>query len=211
MKIKILSFVSILFLLVIGLTFADDRSVSYRPVANPQPTATAEKIEVIEFFWYGCPHCYSLEPGLDAWIENIPGDVRFRRLPAVLAQNWLPLARAYFVAEKLGIVDKIHRPLFDAIHRDGEHMNDINNLKKFFAGFGVDEDEFVRIYESSELQDQIKLAYIAGQKFGITGVPTLIVNGKYMTSPSIAGGINATFEALNSLIEKERPKSAASE
>lgn len=211
MKIKLITFISVVLLLLIGLSFADDRSVPYLPVNNPQPTATGDKIEVMEFFWYGCPHCYSLEPGLEAWIENIPEDVKFRRVPGILAQNWIPLARAYFVAEKLGIVDKIHRPLFDAIHKEGEHMNDINVMKKFFAKFGVDEDEFVRIYESDEVQDQVKLAYIAGQKYGVTGVPTLIVNGKYMTSPSIAGGINATFAALNMLIEKERSKPTAKE
>lgn len=210
MKIKtLLIFFALFFLSSQG--FAADRIVPYKPVKNPQPAETEGKIEVVEIFWYGCPHCYALEPRLAAWVSKLPEDVVFRRVPGVLGQNWVPLARAYYTAEELGVVDKVHRPLFDAIHKDGKNMNDIDNLKKLFANYGVDKDKFLETYQSDAVQDKLKQAYLLGVNYGITGVPTLIIDGKYMTSPSITGSIDATFDAMDMLIEKERSSSVAKE
>lgn len=173
-----------------------------------QPTATGNKIEVLEFFWYGCPHCYALEPYLEKWQTTKADDVQLRRVPAILGKNWIPHARAYFTAQKLGIVDKIHRPLFNAIHKDKQKIIDEKTLRDFFVKMGVDKDEFSRIYESNEISEKIQEAFILGQQYQITGVPAIIVNGKYRTSTSMAGSNANLIEIINQLTAKERKQAS---
>jgi len=177
----------------------------YQAVAAPQPTAAAEgKIEVAEFFWYGCPHCYSLEPHINQWAENKPDDVEFQRMPAVLNKTWIPHARAYYTAEKLGILEQIHRPLFDALHRDRKRVFSDDELRDFFLEHGVDAATFDRVYGSSEVDTRVKQALILGQRYRLTGVPTIIVNGKYMTSGTLARSFDNMMEVINALVERER-------
>lgn len=184
---------------------------AYQPVTPPQPTQTGDKIEVLELFWYGCPHCYDLEPYLDSWLKNKSDDVEFRRMPAILGKNWIPHAKAYFTAEKLGIVDQIHKLLFDAIHKDGEQIFDEKSLKIFFTNHGVDAGEFAKIYNSEEVEVKIKESFVMGQRYKITGVPSIIVNGKYLTSTTMAGGHEDLFTIIDQLIKKEREGNIAQE
>jgi thiol:disulfide interchange protein DsbA len=169
-----------------------------------QPSSSTGKIEVIEFFWYGCPHCYALEPYLEKWLATKPDDVVFRRVPGILGENWIPHARAYFTAEKLGVVERIHKPLFDAIHQDKKSIMNEDDLRNFFVGSGVAKDDFDRIYQSQEITDKVKAAFAMGQSFQLSGVPTLLVNAKYLVSPSSAGGYAETVTAVNKLVEAER-------
>lgn len=206
MKLKIFV-ASVCSILLCGFVWAAD---PYERINPPQPTKSGNKIEVVEMFWYGCQHCYALEPYLEKWLETKPDDVEFRRMPAVLGKNWIPHAKTYFTAEKLGIVDKIHRPLFDAIHLERIDLNSEKKLANFFKSHGVDRDEFIKIYESSEINDRMKQTFIAGQGYGLTGVPVIIVNGKYRVSASTAGGNTQLIEVINLLIEQER-KAAATE
>ena len=203
MKLR-LFFTSVAILASTFLFAADNMNKERFEQIPPQPIATGNKIEVLEFFWYGCPHCYSLEPYLEKWQATKPDDVQLRRVPAILGKNWIPHARAYFTAEKLGIVDKIHRPLFDAIHKDKQQIIDEKSLRDFFVKMGVDKDEFTRIYESNEISEQIQDAFILGQQYQITGVPAIIVNGKYRTSASMAGSNANLIEVINQLTAKER-------
>lgn len=189
------------FVLVSGLAWATD---PYERINPAQPTKSGDKIEVVEVFWYGCPHCYALEPYLEKWLETKPDDVEFRRIPGVLGRNWLPHARAYFTAEKLDVLDKTHRPMFDAIHVGRVDLGNEKKLANFFREHGVDRAEFIRIYESEEITDKVKQAFVAGQGYGLTGVPVIIVNGKYRVSSSTAGGNTKLVEAINMLIEQER-------
>lgn len=193
--------------LLYNLAWAAD---PYERINPPQPVKLEGKIEVVEVFWYGCPHCYSLEPYLEKWLQTKPDDVEFRRIPGVLGKNWIPHAKTYFTAEKLGIVEKIHRPLFDAIHLERAELNSEKKLANFFEQHGVDPDEFIDIYESTEINDLMKQAFKAGQGYGLTGVPVIIVNGKFRVSASTAGGNTQLIEVLNLLIEKER-RAAATE
>jgi len=186
---------------VCGLAWAAD---PYERINPPQPTKSGEKIEVVEVFWYGCPHCYALEPYLEKWLETKPDDVEFRRIPGVLGRNWLPHARAYFTAEKLGVLDRTHRPMFDAIHVERVDLGNEKKLAGFFKTQGVDRTEFIRVYESEEITDKVKQAFVAGQGYGLTGVPVIIVNGKYRASASTAGGNTKLIEVINMLIEQER-------
>jgi len=212
MRLKTFS-ISILAILLFSSAWAGGRysSETYHPVIPPQPTQTGDKIEVLELFWYGCPHCYDLEHYLDKWLEKKPDDVVFRRMPAILGKGWIPHARAYFTAEKLGIVDQIHRPLFDAIHKDGEHIIDEGSLKTFFAKHGVDADEFSKIFNSEEVEIKVKESFVMGQRYKVTGVPTIIINGKYRTSASITGSNENLFLVIDQLVEKERNKKMAQE
>jgi thiol:disulfide interchange protein DsbA len=170
----------------------------------PQPTQTGDKIEVVEVFWYGCPHCYSLEPYLEKWLESIPEDVEFRRVPGVLGKNWLPHARAYYTAEILGILDNIHKPLFEAIHRENRNIMDEKRLRDFFAQQGVKKAEFDKVYRSQEVTDKIKEAFTASVGYKLTGVPSIIINGKYRTSASMTGSNQKLIDVINQLVEHER-------
>ena len=198
-------------LLMISFTTAGWAAEPYQLIKPAQPTHSGDKIEVVEVFWYGCPHCYSLEPYLEDWLKNKPDDVAFRRVPGILGKNWIAHARAYFTAEKLGIVDKIHRPLFDAIHRDRKNIMSESALRDFFAQQGVDKKQFDDIYQSDEVSDMVKSAFSEGQAFGLTGVPAIVVNGKYLTSASQAGGNKELISVIGQLTEQERSAQAAAE
>lgn len=202
-------YVFILTCLMFTSAWADVRpgAQPYAELDPAQPTRSEGKIEVVEIFWYGCPHCYTLEPHLEKWLETMPDDVVFRRVPGVLGKNWLPHARAYYTAELLGIVDKIHRPLFDAIHRDNRTIMNAKNLRDFFAEQGVSKSEFEKVYESEEVTGKIKAAFIESQGYKLTGVPAIIVNGKYRTGASMTGSNEKLIEVIDFLIAQERANS----
>jgi len=176
----------------------------YQDIIPPQPTETGDKIEVVEVFWYGCPHCYKFEPYLEKWLQNKPEDVEFRRMPGIFRKSWIPHARAYYTAIKMGVADKIHRPLFDALHKERRKIFDEKALKRFFVEHGVDGDEFTRIYNSNEVDTKIKQAFIMGQRYKITGVPSIVINGKYLTSSTLAGSHANVLKIIDELVDKER-------
>jgi thiol:disulfide interchange protein DsbA len=179
-------------------------TLPFEKLDPPQPVQSENRIEVVEVFWYGCPHCYTLEPYLEKWLETKPEDVEFRRIPGVLGKNWLPHGRAYYTAEELGILDKIHKPLFDAIHRDNRNIMDEKTLREFFAELGVKKADFDKVYQSEEVTEKIKKAFTAAQGYRLTGVPAIIVNGKYRTGASMTGSNQKLIEVINYLVEQER-------
>ena len=174
-----------------------------RPV---QPTKVEGKIEVLEIFWYGCPHCYSFEPYVKKWLEEKPDDVEFRRMPAIFNKSWIPHAKAYFTAIKLGVLEKIHGPLFKALHKDKKKIFDEKQLGKFFTNQGVNGDDFTRIFNSNEVETQVKESFVMGQRYGITGVPAVIINGKFLTSGSHAGTYDDVLKVINKLVDRERER-----
>ena len=188
-----------------GMACAADNTPSrtYETIP-PQPTSSAGKIEIIEFFWYGCPHCFALEPYIEKWLATKPDDVAFRRIPAILGNRWVHYAKVYFAAEKLGVADKINHPLFDAIHEQRLPLDDAAKLGGFLEKLGIDKDNFFDAYASEEINNKIKNAYVMGQDYGLTGVPTFIINGKYRTSPSQAGSNEKVIQVMDELIQKER-------
>lgn len=205
MKQKILSICVLIILLFPTISFAGELSSgAYERIQPAQPTGTSGKIEVIEIFWYGCPHCYAFEPYLERWLNDKPDDVVFRRLPGILGKTWIAHAKAFFTAEKLGILEEIHAPLFDAIHKQRQNIKDEKGLTEFFSRYGVPEDEFSKIFNSEEINTQIKQAFIMGKRYGVTGVPSIVVNGKYRTSPSIAGSYDKVLLITDELIKRER-------
>jgi thiol:disulfide interchange protein DsbA len=181
----------------------------YLLLATQQPTSTGDKIEVVELFWYGCPHCSDLEPHVQAWLKNKPEDVELVRMPAIVSPRWELLAQAYYTAELLEITDKIHPALFEAIHKKHMKINDEAALQAFFIDQGVSEDDFKKTFNSFAVAVKMNNARQMTRRYKITGVPTIIVNGKYSTSASLAGTNQAVFEVVDYLVEQERSAAPA--
>ena len=175
----------------------------YERVSPAQPVTTENKIEVLELFWYGCSHCYRLEPYLHEWLKTKPANVEYIRLPAILNDSWGMLAHAYYTAEALGVIDKIHMPLFDAIHKDRKRINNEDAVRQFFVDKGVTAEEFNNAWNSFSVKIKLNRAKIRGSRYGANGVPTLIVNGKYRVTGTTAGGTQNIMKVVNFLIEKE--------
>lgn len=202
----LLAFVLAAFSFGVAAEGTEAAGATYELLSPPQPTQSDGKIEVVEMFWYGCPHCYHFEPALEAWLKHKPDDVMFRRVPALFNEQWVVHARAYYAAEALGVLEKLHQPLFDAIHKDGKHIMDEESIIKFAASQGIDEQQFREAYDSFGVDKKVRQAMMATRDYGITGVPSLIVNGKYRTSPSLAGGTDNVLKVIDTLVAKERAK-----
>ena len=168
----------------------------YVRVPTPMPPATPGKIEVVEFFSYTCPHCHNMEPIVRSWLERKPDNVIFTQMAVALSASWEPSARAYYAAQALGVLDRIHRPLFNAIQQEKRKLSSEDELAAFFAEQGVDQDAFRKAYQSFTTETQLRRSNQLAQRFGARGVPTVIVGGQYdVRSPQ-------TFEVVDFLIAK---------
>jgi thiol:disulfide interchange protein DsbA len=176
----------------------------YARLKNAQPVATGKKIEVLEFFWYRCPHCFQLEPGLDKWLKTLPKDAQLRRVPAVFRDDWMPGAKLYYTLEQMDLLSRLHTKVFDAYHLENLNLNDPAVLGGWIAKQGVDRKKFEGIYNSFSIQSKATQGARLATAYGITGVPTLIIDGKYMTSESMTNSEPRLFEVLDQLIVKAR-------
>ena len=176
----------------------------YTRLNPPRPTETGKKIEVIEFFYYGCPHCFNLEPGLVAWRKKLPADVAFRRVPGVFRDSWMPLTRLFYAYEALGLVDKLHADTFNAIHVDNVDLSTDKAIIDWVAKHGVDRNKFTAAFNSFAVQNKAQRARAMTQQYGVQGVPTLVVDGKFMTSSGQAGGHDAVMGTVDELIAMAR-------
>ena len=194
----------ILFLVLFSFsTLLSAEPAGYETLSPAQPTQNQDKVEVIEFFWYGCSHCYSLEPDMEKWLKNKPDNVEFIRQPAVFSKPWADHAKAYFTAEALGVVDKVHADFFDAIQNKKQKLRTEDQLAKFFVAHGVDETEFRNTYNSFLVDAKLRQAKSMAPRYGITGVPAIIINGKYKTNGPLAKSQANMIKIMNELIEKE--------
>lgn len=195
--------------LTLATLAAPAQELSYQAVQPQQPTQVAPgRIEVLEFFWYGCPHCYAMEPFVEKWLQTKPADVEFIRVPGVLNKVWMAHARAYYTAQKLGVLDQVHKPLFDAMHRERREIFSEDALRDFFGEKGVKGADFDRVFKSHEIEIRIKQAYQLAQSYRLTGVPAFVVNGKYLTSGQLAGTYDNIINTINQLVEMERGAAA---
>ncbi len=184
-----------------------DEGIEYKRLKSPVPTRVeAGKIEVVELFWYGCPHCFRLEPDIHKWLKSKPANVEFIRIPAVFNKTWALHAKAYYSADFLGVMDKFHPAMFAAIHKKKQHMNTPAELKKLFMQLGVSAKEFDSVFNSFGVDAKVRRAKALSKQYGISGVPALVVNGKYLTDGPMAGGRKGMIEVLNYLIKKEAGK-----
>ena len=160
-------------------------------------------VEVVEIFWYGCPHCYEFEEHLKSWQQNKPFNVTFIRMPAALNRNWLSHARAYYALEKVGVLDRIHSLFFDAIHVQGRRLRDVESMMRFLSQQGVDADEFKKAYYSPYVEKKVKNSDHLVRQYGSSSVPTVVVQGKYRATAGSAGGHERLIELLNWLVQRE--------
>ncbi|MEC4748825.1 thiol:disulfide interchange protein DsbA/DsbL [Methylomicrobium sp. Wu6] len=182
---------------------AAEELTGYETLATPQPTQNPDKIEVIEFFWYGCPHCYDFEPILESWVKKMPVNVDFIRQPAAFSDLWAKHAKAFYVAQALGVLDKVHADFFDALQNKHQKLETEEQLGAFFAAHGVKEADFHDAYNSFLVDTKVRQAAVTPARYGVTGVPVLIVNGKYKVDGKSAGSHEKMIEVMNQLIKKE--------
>lgn len=157
-------------------------AAGYTTLQNPLPVENPGKIEVAEFFWYGCIHCYNLEPVLDAWVPKLPADAYFRRIPAVFNERWAVDAAIYYAFEALGLLDKLHRPFFDAIHKDRLKTDNPAALGEWLTKNGLDPQKFDATMKSFGAQSRTKRASQLTGASRIDGTPALMVQGRYTIS-----------------------------
>ena len=204
------------FLVLIAAWFASGSAFAqlvegknYARIANPQPVETGKKIEVIEFFSYGCPHCAELEPHLDAWLAKLPPDVAFRRVPVMFQQRWTPLAKIYYTLDALGTETKLSPDVFKAIHGQGVALWDADKFYDWAATKGIDRNKVKEVYTSFAVDGKMKRAMQLAQQYNIQSVPTVIVDGKFVTSSDRVGTHAQLPAAIDELVNKaraERPK-----
>lgn len=191
----------------------------YRLLPLPQPADSGKSVEVIEFFWYGCPHCNNMQGSLDVWLKTKPAGVIFKRQPAAFDKDWLQLARAYYTIEAMGLVDKLHLPLFAAIHDKRELspkalIKDPAPLFEWVAKQGVDREKFMDTYNSFGVNARTQRTITITSNYDVPGTPALIVDGRYLTAPSLVLNPDNTlnyprfFLVLDQLIAKARQSRA---
>jgi len=184
------------------------RGVDYTELNPGQPVEAQGKIEVLEFFWYGCVHCYTLEPLLEKWIPRLPADAQFRRVPAVLNPGWANEAAAFYAFEALGVLERLHRPFFDAIHRDRMKSRDATALADWLQKNGMEVKKFDEAVKSFGVQSKVRRAAQLSASYRIDGTPALAVHGRYTVSADQArtqAGMLATAEYLIGLARKGGP------
>jgi thiol:disulfide interchange protein DsbA len=178
--------------------------LQYTELNPPQPVDAKGKIEVLEFFWYGCPHCYTLEPHIEAWMKRLPPDVEFRRVPAVFNQRWGHDAAIYYTLEALGLVEKLHRPLFDAIHKQNLRTDSEPALSEWLQKHGVDPKKFMDTMKSFGVQSKTRRAVQQTIAYKIDGTPAMAVAGRYTVGAGQGGGQEGMLKTVDGLVAKVR-------
>jgi protein dithiol oxidoreductase (disulfide-forming) len=192
----------------------------YKLIVPAQPPESSGKIEVIEFFSYACPHCAEFEPDLQVWIKRKPKDVEYRAMPMVFRQEWKAPAKLFFTLEAMGLLDKYHAKVYDAIHKERKELFTDPGVKEWAKSVGIDPAKFDEVYDSFGVDAKLQRAATIGKEYGVQFTPALAVNGKFLTGPSMVtsppgGGPNSRldyprfFKVLDQLIDMARGKPAA--
>lgn len=189
-----------------------EAGVHYQPLPVPVQTANNDAIEVVEVFSYACVHCYDFEPLLATWVAQQGTGVDFRRFPAIFNPTWEQLAQAYYAAEALEVTAQVHGALFEAIHVTGKDVRDPEVLAElFYEQAEVDPVQFAKVFSSFGVRSKVAQASARGRAYRVTGVPSLIVNGKYRVDGRMAGGSANMLQVVDYLIAKERGDDATAE
>ena len=195
-----------------GLTYAQGggpvEGTHYKKLDQAAPTvAPAGKVEVVEFFWYGCPHCNHFEPYLAAWVAKLPADVAFRRIPVVLHENPGAIhARLFYTVEALGLIPALHAKIFHGIHEEGLRLDSPETIGDFVAKNGVDKAKFLAALDSFSVQTKARQARSLADAYKLDGVPMLGIGGVYTTSVDLNGTPEKTLATVDALINKLRKK-----
>lgn len=176
----------------------------YEVLGSPVPVSQPGKIEVVELFWYGCPHCYQFEPTLNPWIKQLPEDVHFVRIPALFGGIWDVHGQMFLTLESMGVEQQVHDAVFNAIHKEKLALDTPEKMAEFLAGQGVDQGKFLSTFNSFAVKGQMAKAKKLAMAYQIKGVPVLIVGGKYRFDIRSSGGPEQALEVADFLIGKER-------
>jgi thiol:disulfide interchange protein DsbA len=176
----------------------------FTTLKSPKPTAEPGKVEVLEFFSYGCPHCFAFEPALEPWRSHLPADVAFRRMPVPFLANAPNFQRTYFALEALGQLDRAHRKVFDAVHLQHKSLATPAEIADVVAAAGVDRAKFLDAFNGFTMQANVARANAAAKDYDIESVPTLVVGGRYVTSPAQAGGTEQALATVDQLVQRLR-------
>jgi thiol:disulfide interchange protein DsbA len=182
----------------------------YKLINPPQPNTTGKKVEVIEFFSYACPHCAEFEPALQDWLKRKPKDVEYKMVPMVFRDAWKPTAKLYYTLEAMGLVDKYHGKVYESTLKNKDLSTD-QAVKDWAKDAGIDVAKFNQVYDSFGIDAKVQRSMTAGRAYGVQFTPSLAINGKYYTGPSMVGGGHGTdykrfFGVVDQLIEMERKK-----
>lgn len=188
-----------------------EEGTHYVELEIPIATRTPDQVEVMEYFSYGCPHCYRFDPMIDGWKKTLGDDVVFKRTPAVWNDAYQVYAQTYYTAEALNILEDIHSALFEAIHSEQRRLTDPKAMAMFFAGFGVEPVDFAKVYNSFGVRASVQQAIARGRGYRAGGVPAIIINGRYRVEGGMAGSNADMLRVTDYLISLEREKLTASE
>jgi len=178
----------------------------YEELPNPQKRADSDRVEVLEYFWFGCPHCFAFEPTINEWVADKPDYVDFVREAPPLNPAWTPHSQAFYASQVLGMHEEFFEPFFNAIHKDRKRLNSPKAISKFAESLGVegiDAKKFLKTMKSFAVDAKIRRAMEMARREGISSVPSVVINGKYKTSGSVAGSNDRVIEVIRELSEKE--------
>lgn len=161
--------------------------LDYRTLEQPQQTAAGNKVEVTEFFWYSCPHCFAFEPELESWVKKQGDKIVFKRVPIAFRDSFIPQQKLYYTLEGLGMVDQLHAKVFRAIHVERQRLDTDAEIADFMAKQGVDKKKFTDMYNSFAVQTKVRQASQTQNAYKVDGVPLVAIDGRWLTSPSIVG------------------------
>ena len=178
---------------------------NYREIAQ-QPVANAARIEVIDFFFYGCPYCNELRPFLERWRASLPADVEFRRMPVIRHDSWEPLARTYFALEALGAVERLHEAVYAGYHDEELHMSKPDVMADWAQRHGLNHDEWLKAYHSEGVNRKVEAARKATKDYDIRGTPSVVVAGRYLTSSGLTDDVKLVTPVADLLIELARKR-----
>ncbi len=179
------------------------RDVDYRVIPQ-QPVATGDRIEVIDFFFYACPYCNELEPYLDRWQQKKPPDIAFRRVPVVRHDSWVPLAKTFFTLEAMGVADRLHAAAYRSYHVDDLHMSQEKVIAEWAEKQGLDREKFMAIYRSDETREKVERARRMTRDYDIQGTPTIVVDGRYLTSTGMTPTVPDVIPVIDGLVRLAR-------
>ena len=179
-------------------------SREYIRLDPPRPVANPDKIEVIEFFYYGCPICYELQPLLSRWQFRAPDFIAMRHVPAVSTDNWENFAKLFYSLEIIGDLPRLHWPIYDNFHFDGIKLNEEAVMTDWVSRNGVNREKFIQTYRSQEVVAKLNAAREMLKSYDIKGVPTVVIDGKYLTSARMAGGTKEMMKVVDQLVEQAR-------
>ncbi|HXF65934.1 MAG TPA: thiol:disulfide interchange protein DsbA/DsbL [Burkholderiales bacterium] len=183
------------------------QNIEYRLIAQ-QPVETGDRIEVIDFFWYGCPFCNQLQPALEAWIRRKPEDVALRRVPVILRESWVPHARIYYTLELLGEVERLHLKVYHGYHVEELHMSKPEVMEQWAVRNGIDRRRWLDAYYSPEVDAKVARARVLTERYEVRGTPTLVVDGRYLTSGDMAPTLAGMIPIMEDLVRLARQRRA---